>query len=69
MPSSRTPPPVWTMYGADFEKFGDNALVQFDENPVNLESTNVETCALCRLIVTIEKAKRLAEVPIYFMQC
>ena len=56
-------------FGASFEQFGDKALVQFDESSLKPESTNVETCTLYKLIVMIEKSRRVAKVPISFLQC
>ena len=46
---------------------GDQELVQFDECSLKPDSSNVETMTLYKLIVTVEKAKKLAAVNMSFL--
>ena len=49
-------------------KKGDSSLVQFDESSLKPESSNIEVWSLYKMIVQVEKAKRLPKVNVSFLK-
>eukprot|EP00438_Fugacium_kawagutii_P016842 Skav203801 [mRNA] locus=scaffold206:687751:698389:+ [translate_table: standard] len=47
---------------------GDASLVQFDESSLKPESSNIEVWSLYKMIVQVEKAKRLPKVNVSFLK-
>eukprot|EP00435_Cladocopium_sp_Y103_P061906 s492_g23.t1 len=52
--------------GIEFKIQSDSDLVQFDESSLKPESSNVECWSFYKMLVTVEKVKRLAKVNVSF---
>jgi hypothetical protein len=53
--------------GLEFSIANDSALIQFDESSLKPESTNIECGSFYKMLVQVQKAKRIAKVNVSFM--